>query len=68
MSFFFNNKFVLQNKKKIVKKILSTFIWAIIEKRGIFFLNPGFVFCFLGTFFVELDIYQIIRKNKQLPI
>jgi hypothetical protein len=42
-------------------------IWAITEKRGICFLNPGFVFWLLVIFFVEINV-QIIRKNKQLPI
>jgi hypothetical protein len=42
-------------------------IWAITEKRGIFYLNPGFVFRLLVIFFDELNV-QIIRKNKQLPI
>jgi hypothetical protein len=45
--------------------VLLICIWAITEKRGIYFLNPGFVF--LASCFVELNV-QIIRKNKQLPI
>jgi hypothetical protein len=40
-------------------------IWAITEKGGICFLNPGFVFWLLVIFFVELNV-QIIRKTNNI--
>jgi hypothetical protein len=54
-------------QKKIKNLTTKLQIWAITEKRGIFFLDPGFVFWLLVIFFVELNV-QIIRKNKQLPV
>jgi hypothetical protein len=59
--------FLGPNYLKMSRFFNLIYIWAITEKRGICFLNPGFVFWLLVIFFVEINI-QIIRKNKQLPI
>jgi hypothetical protein len=57
----------LEQKRNPIGFSTLSYIWAITEKNGICFLNPGFVFWFLVIFFVELN-FQIIRKNKQFPI
>jgi hypothetical protein len=44
------------NKKKYINIMGNN------KKKGIFFLNPGFVFWLLVIVFVELNV-QIIRKN-----
>ncbi len=56
----------LNLQKNYVNKILNRN--NVIEKYLLPYMTLGYIFLFIGTYFISLYIYKIRTKNKLMPI